>query len=122
MGFEDVPYVFSRVMRQGRLSHTHWNSQPLGNYDQDLNIGAVEIQQAEAGLYALKMYGYRGYYGLDINPERMSAKKAVEINCKALQIMNERIDNLPHERILDCYFDPENHRGELEIIFLESLR
>jgi xylose isomerase len=46
----------------------------------------------------------------------------VEINCRALEIMNERIDNLPHERILECYFDPANHRGELETILLESMR
>lgn len=122
MGYEDTPFVFSRIMRQGRLGHTHWNSQPLGNYDQDLNIGATEFEQAEAALYALKMYGYQGYYGIDINPERMPVLKAVEINCKALQIMNERIDSLPHERILDCYFDPENHRGELEMILLENLK
>ena len=122
MGFEDTPYVFSRIMRQGRMGHTHWNSQPLGNYDQDLNVGAVEIQQAESALYALKMDGYRGYFGIDINPERMPVKKAVQINCRALEILNERIDDLPHERILECYFDPENNRGELELIHLESLR
>lgn len=121
MGYEDTPYVFSKIMKQGRLGHTHWNSQPLGNYDQDLNIGATELQQAEAALYALKMYGYRGYFGIDINPERMPAEKAVEINCRALQIMNERIDELPHDRILECYFDPDHHRGELEMILLNSL-
>jgi xylose isomerase len=122
MGYEDTPYVFSRIMRQGRLGHTHWNSQPLGNYDQDLNIGAVEISQAEAALYALKMYGYKGYYGIDINPERMHISKAMEINIKALNIMNERINQLPHEQILECYFDPSNHRGDLESILIDSLR
>lgn len=52
----------------------------------------------------------------------MPVLKAVEINCRVLQILNERVDALPHERILDCYFDPENHRGELEMILLESYR
>lgn len=122
MGYEDTPYVFSRILREGRLGHTHWNSQPLGNYDQDLNIGVTEIQQAEAALYALKMYGYQGYYGIDINPERMPVTKAVAINCTALEIMNERIEALPHEQILECYFDPANHRGTLEEILLETLR
>ena len=121
MGFEDAPYVYSRVMRERRLLHTHWNSQPMGNYDQDLNIGVVEFQQAEAFLYALKMYGYRGYFGIDIYPERVPGLKAVELNCKALNIMNERINALDHERILECYFDPANHRGQLEDLFLNSL-
>ena len=30
--------------------------------------------------------------------------------------MNERIESLPHERILECYYDPRHHRGELEIL------
>jgi xylose isomerase len=122
MGYEDVPYVFSRICRDGRLAHTHWNSQPLGNYDQDLNVGVVEWQQAEAALYALKMIGYTGYFGIDINPERMPVEKAIEINTRALQIMNERIEALPHERILDCYFDPQNRRGDLELILAETMR
>ncbi len=122
MGYEDTPYAYCRAARAGRLAHTHWNSQPLGNYDQDLNVGVVEWQQAEALLYALKMVGYRGYFGLDLNPERMPVQKAVEINTTVLRIMNERINALPHERILDCYYDPANHRGELEMILAESMR
>ncbi|MCR4427631.1 MAG: TIM barrel protein [Firmicutes bacterium] len=121
MGFEDVPYVFCRIARQGRLAHTHWNSQPLGNYDQDLNVGAVEWQQAEAALYALKMIGYRGYFGIDINPERMHVQKAIEINTTVLRIMNDRINALPHDRILECYFNPRTHRGDLELILAESM-
>jgi len=122
MGFEDTPYAYSRATRAGRLAHTHWNSQPLGNYDQDLNVGVVEWQQAEALLYALKVVGYRGYFGLDLNPERMPVQKAIEINTTAMRIMNERINALPHERILGCYYDPANHRGELELILAESMR
>jgi len=122
MGFEDVPYAFSRITRQARLVHTHWNSQPLGNYDQDLNTGVVEWQQAEAGLYVLKMIGYKEYFGIDINPERIPVKKAVEINWKALTIMNERINNLPHEDILECYYDPVNNRGKLEEILISQMK
>jgi len=122
MGFEDSPYAFCRAMRQGRLFHTHWNSQPMGNYDQDLNIGVVEWQQAEAALYALKMHGYREYFGIDINPERMPAEKAVELNCLALNIMNDRINNLPHEEIIESYFNPENHRGDIEMILTKTMK
>jgi len=122
MGFEDLPYALSRVAREGRLAHTHWNSQPLGNYDQDLNVGVVGWEQTEAALYALKLIGYRGYFGIDINPERIPIQKAIEINTKVLNIMNERINQLPHHEILECYFDPENHRGELELILAEARR
>ena len=122
MGYEDTPYAFSRICREGRMSHPHFNSQPLGNYDQDLNIGVVEWDQAEAGLLALKMAGFNEYIGIDINPERMPAKKAVENNIRVLEIMNERIERLDYERLLDCYYDPENNRGEMEMIFAENMR
>jgi len=122
MGFEDVPYAFLRVARDGRLVHTHWNSQPLGNYDQDLNVGVVAWEQSEALLYALKMIGYAEFLGIDINPERMPVRKAIEVNYRVLQIMNERVDSLPHERILECYFEPDKHRGELELILADSRR
>ncbi len=122
MGFEDAPYVFSRATREGRLFHTHWNSQPLGNYDQDLNVGVVEWQQAEASLFALKMAGYNEYFGIDINPERMPVQKAIEINSTALNIMNERISSLPNEEIVEAYFDPENHRGDIELILTKSMK
>ena len=122
MGYEDTPAAYSQVAMEGRLAHAHINSQPLGNYDQDLNVGAVEWQQTEAMLYALKMAGYREFFGIDINPERMPVKKAIEINCKVLSLMNDRIERLPHERLLDCYLNPSENRGEIEMILLESMK
>jgi hypothetical protein len=59
MAFEDMPYAFSLVLEYGRLAHTHWNAQPLGNYDQDLNVGMISPEAAEAALYMMKMHGYQ---------------------------------------------------------------
>lgn len=122
MGFEDLLYALSRVAREGRLAHIHWNSQPLGNYDQDLNVGVVGWEQTKAALYALKLINYRGYFSIDINPESIPVQKTIEINTKVLNIMNERVNQLPHRKILECYFDPESHRGELELILAEARR
>lgn len=121
MEFEDLPYALSRVVREGRLAHTHWNSHALGNYDQDLNVGVVEWGQTEAALYALKLIDYRDYFSIDINPERIPVQKTIEINTKVLN-MNERVNQLPHRKILECYFDPKSHRGELELILAEARR
>jgi xylose isomerase len=122
MGFEDLAAAYSLVAFEGRLAHVHCNSQPLGNYDQDLNVGVVEWQQAEAWLYALKMVGYDEYFGIDINPERMPVSRAIELNTKVMNIMNERIESLPHEQLIDCYLDPSNHRGEIEQILADSMK
>ncbi len=120
MANEDLPYAFSLIMEYGRLAHTHWNSQPLGNYDQDLNVGVIAPEQAEAALYALKMYGYGGHFGLDINPERMPVERAL-INCMdALKSMNERINSLDHEAIQAAHNRPEGNRGVLEALLIRA--
>jgi len=120
MGYENLPYAYMRVAREARLAHTHWNSQPLGNYDQDLNVGVVNWQDTEALLYALKMIGYDEFMTFDINPERMPANKAIEINAKVMRIMNERIDALPHERLLEAFYHPAENRGAIEEILADS--
>jgi len=114
MGFEDLPYALSWPLGEGRLAHTHWNSQPLGNYDQDLNVGVVAPEQMEAGLYVLKMHGYSGYFGIDVNPERMPVEVSIRNSMDALRAANDRIRELDHARIVEAAEDPAGHRGWIE--------
>jgi xylose isomerase len=120
MGFEMLPAAYSLVALENRLAHTHWNSQPDGNYDQDNNVGVVNLHETEALLHALWAIGYRQYFGIDINPENIPVHKAIELNVRALQKMKDRVSRLPHERILECHLNPAVHRGELEEILIES--
>jgi xylose isomerase len=106
MGFEDLAYAFSWPAASGRLAHTHWNSQPLGNYDQDLNVGVVSPEQIEALLYTLKMYEYRGYFGIDVNPERMPVRTALRNSMDAVRAANDRINALDHEAIMHAHAHP----------------
>lgn len=114
MGFEDLAYAFSLPLEEGRLAHTHCNSQPLGNYDQDLNVGVVSPEQTEAWLYTLKMYGYRGYFGIDVLPERMPVEMAVRNSIDALRAANDRINAVDHEAIVFAQNHPDRARGWLE--------
>lgn len=120
MGFEDLPYAFSWPLSEGRLAHSHWNSQPLGNYDQDLNVGVVAPEQIEALLYTLKMHGYTGYYGIDINPERMPVDVALRISMDAIRAAADRINGLDHESVLECHANPNKHRGWLEAYLVRA--
>ncbi len=120
MGFEDLPSALSLVCEHGRLAHTHWNSQPLGNYDQDLNVGVVSPEQTEAALYSLKMRGYDGYFGLDLNPERMPVRQAL-LNCMdVMKAMNDRIDALDHESIVWATNHPDQSRGYIEAMLTRA--
>lgn len=114
MGYEDLPYALSWPLGEARLAHTHWNSQPLGNYDQDLNVGVVSPEQTEAGLYTLKVHGYTGYFGIDINPERMSVESALRNSMDALRAASDRINAVDHEAVLFSHANPDRARGWLE--------
>ena len=120
MGFEDLTYAFSLILEYGRLAHTHWNSQPLGNYDQDMNVGVLSPEQTEAALYALKMYGYQGYFGIDINPERMPVQQALKNNIDALRAACDRISNLNHEEVIGATSRPDQNRGWLEAYLIRA--
>jgi xylose isomerase len=120
MGYEDLPYAFSWPLSEGRLAHSHWNSQPLGNYDQDLNVGVISPEQTEALLYTLKMYGYQGYLGLDLNPERMPVDVACRISMDAIRAANDRIEELDHEAILYATQHPDKARGWLEAYLVRA--
>jgi len=120
MGFEDLPYSLSLIMEYGRLAHTHWNSQPLGNYDQDLNVGVLSPEQIEAALYVLKMHGYQGYFGPDLNPERMPPAQALKNCMDALRAANERINSLDHEKVVASTMNPRKNRGWLEAYLIRQ--
>lgn len=120
MGFEDLPYALSWPLGEGRLAHTHWNSQPLGNYDQDLNVGVISPEQMEAGLYTMKMHGYTEYFGIDINPERMPVDVALKNSMDALRAANDRINNMDHAAIVDATMNPDKHRGWLEAYLIRQ--
>lgn len=114
MAYEDLAYSFSLALEEGRLAHTHWNAQPLGGYDLDLPVGMVAPEQLEAGLYALKTHGYREYFGLDLNPERMPPEEAVRASVEAINAAVDRINELDHESIVWAAEHPDRARGWIE--------
>ncbi len=120
MGHEDLAYAFSWPLSEARLAHSHWNSQPLGNYDQDLNVGVVSPEQLEALLYTLKMHGYSGHFGIDINPERIPVDTAIRISMDAIRAANDRVNGFDHEAILYAHSRPDETRGWLEAYLVRA--
>ena len=121
MGHEELAYSFASILREGRLAHTHWNSQPLGNYDQDLNIGVLGLDQMYAALLVLKMYGYRCRFGIDINPERMPVEKALVLNINALRAACDHVNKIDYDRLVEAMYSPEQNRGVVEDVMTRAL-
>lgn len=120
MGHEELAYAFASIMREGRLAHTHWNSQPLGNFDQDLNVGVLGLDQTYAALLVLKMYGYEGYFGIDINPVRMPVETALILNINALRAACAKLNEIEYERLVDAMYNPESNRGVVEDVITRA--
>lgn len=114
MGFEDLAYAFSWPLSEGRLAHSHWNSQPLGNYDQDLCVGVVSPELLEGLVYTLAVHGYEGYYGIDINPERMPVEIGLRNSFDAIRAAVDRVQSLDHASIQFAHTNPDKARGWLE--------
>jgi xylose isomerase len=121
MGHEELAYALASILSEGRLAHTHWNSQPLGNFDQDLNVGVLGIDQMYAALLVLRMYGYDRYFGVDINPERMPIETAIVLNINAIRAACARVNELDCDRIVTAMFNPKDNRGVLEDVLTRSL-
>jgi len=121
MGHEELAYAFASVLREGRLLHTHWNSQPLGNYDQDLNVGVLGIDQMLSAMLVLKMYGYEGYFGIDINPERMPVETALALNLNSIQAACDIVNKLDYEKLVEAMFNPSEKRGLAEDVLTRCL-
>jgi len=121
MGHEELAYAFASILREGRLAHTHWNSQPLGNYDQDLNVGVLGIDQMLATLLVMKMCDYQGFYGIDINPERIPVERALVLNMNALNTACAIVDQLAYGMLLEATYSPAENRGVVEEVLTKCL-
>jgi xylose isomerase len=121
MGYEELSLALASIMREGRLFHTHWNSQPLGNYDQDLDVGVFGWNETVAALLTLKMYGYNRYFGIDIHPERIPVETALVNTMNALRVANAIVERLDYDRLIEAFYNPSENRGVIEDIYLRAI-
>jgi xylose isomerase len=121
MGHEELAYSFASILREGRLMHSHWNAQPLGNYDQDLNVGVLGYDQMLATLLTLKMYNYTGYFGIDINPERMSVERALVLSMNSMDVAVNIINRLDNSRLTKAMYNPVVNQGIVEDVLTRAI-
>jgi xylose isomerase len=120
MAYEDLPYAYSWPLSEGRLVHIHLNSQPLGNYDQDLNVGAISPELLDNMMWVLKMHSYQSWFGIDINPVRMPVEMAIKINIDAVKASIDRINDLDDESIIYAANNPDKARGWIEAYLIRA--
>ena len=121
MGHEELAYALASILREGRLAHSHWNSQPLGNYDQDLDVGVLGLDQMYAALLVLKMHLYDGFFGIDLNPERIPVERALVLSMNALDAACTHVNELDYESLVEAMYKPSENRGVVEDVLIRSL-
>jgi xylose isomerase len=121
MGHEDLAYSIASILHEGRLAHTHWNSQPLGSYDQDLNVGVLSLSEELSTIFVLKLYGYRGRFGIDVNPERMPVKTALILNMNGIRTLCEIVDGMDNESLVEAMYNPAGNRGMAEDVLIRAI-
>lgn len=106
---EDLPGALSWSLSRGRLAHVHWTSWPLSTYDPVPGIGPTDPTPLEAGVHLLKMYGYTGLVGIDLNPVGISGALAVQVAMDAFRSANDRIRDLDPAHVIESWTRP--HRS-----------
>jgi xylose isomerase len=71
-------------------------------------------------MYVLKMHSYNGYFGIDINPERMPVETAIKINIDAVRAANDRINEIDFDSVTYAIEHPEKARGWLEAYLIRA--
>jgi xylose isomerase len=66
------------------------------------------------------MHGYREYFGIDVNPERMPVDVALKNSMDALRAANDRVNGLDHARIVEATTRPDKHRGRIEAMLIRA--
>lgn len=74
-----------------------------------------------ATLLVLKMHGYAGFYGIDINPERMPVEKALVLSMNALNSACSIVNELEYERLIEAMHNPSANKGVVEDVLTRSL-
>ena len=68
----------------------------------------------------LSGFGYGGWFGIDINPERMGVDMAIKINMDAIRAANDRINRLDHRSVIWAAANPHRARGWLEAYMVRA--
>lgn len=74
-----------------------------------------------SALLTLKMYGYGGYFGIDINPERIPVETALTNAMNAIRIANAIIEKMDYDRLIEAFYNLAENRGVVEDVYLRAI-
>ena len=84
-------------------------------------MGVLDVNQMLATLLGFKLHCYGGYYGIDINPERMPVERALVLSMNALDTGAATVNGLDYDRLVEAMHDPAANRGVMEDVLTRAM-
>jgi len=118
---ENLAEAYSLTMKDDLLFHVHLNDNNREKEgDTDLMVGSANFMETLELFFWLKEFGYKGWYGLDLFPTRISARKAVEQSIANVRYIEALVDALPRDEIIHYMTEPD--AAETMRIVRETMR
>lgn len=104
---ENLAESFCLALKDGLLFHIHVNDNNREKEgDTDLMPGTANFMETLELFFWLKELNYKGWYGLDLNPQRIDAKAAMEQSIQNLRYFEALAAALPRKTILKYIQEP----------------
>ncbi len=105
---ENLAEAYCLTMKDNLLLHVHLNDNNREKEgDTDLMVGSANFMETLELFFWLKEFNYGGWYGLDLFPTRIDAKKAIEQSIANVRYIEALVDAIPRKDIVRYMNEPD---------------
>lgn len=87
MADADLGEEVSRILQEGLLRHTHWNTIRRKGADTDMMVGTDNWLESMEVFFWLDEYHYDRWLGLDLLPKSEDSVRAIDVSIQAMERM-----------------------------------
>ena len=87
MADADLGEEVSRILQEGLLRHTHWNTFRRKGADTDMMVGTDNWLESMEVFFWLDEYKYDRWLGLDLCPKSENSVRAIDVSIQAMERM-----------------------------------
>ena len=97
MADADLGEEVSRILQEGLLRHTHWNTIRRKGADTDMMVGTDNWLESMEVFFWLDEYKYDRWLGLDLLPKSEDSVRAIDVSIQAMERMYAEMMSIKDE-------------------------